>query len=176
MAFELPCGSFSILQRSNGGTRRKNRPQGDGTSACELEGDEILRRTLILIDILVSSGTWWTGETPCTSYAWLMLGMQKLVNLSSTQEEVMHQCAYGLRLRDPTGKYRPCKKHTGIVGNMPGLSQLSRTCHCQQPHAYAVGGVKTKAGWKRRSELAGHYTTALCSKYATLTAQALQLA
>lgn len=172
--FGLPCSSFSVLQHTNGGTRRKGRPQGSGVLARELEGNEILRRTLMLVDILVAAGNWWTVENPRASYAWLMSGMQKLVNRSSTQKAIMHQCAYGLGLRDSAGNYGPCKKHTKFIGNLPGLSQLCRTCHCRQPHVYAVGGVKTKAGWKRRSELAGHYPTALCRAYSTITAQALE--
>ena len=60
--FGLPCGSFSILQHSNGGTRRKCCPQGNNTLEREIIGNEILRRTCVLIGILEKHGNLWTLE------------------------------------------------------------------------------------------------------------------
>ena len=45
--FGLPCCSFSILQHSNGGTRRKHSPEGNGSLPREVLGNELLRRTLV---------------------------------------------------------------------------------------------------------------------------------
>lgn len=171
--FGLPCGSFSILQHSNGGTRRKDNPSGDNTLEREIVGNELLRRTLVLIDLIEKAGSWWTLENPKTSYAWHMPNMKKKLNHRGVIAASMHQCAYGLRLPDSHGEYGPCKKHTQFAGNIPGLEQLAKTCHCRKAHVYAVGGVKTKNGWKRRSELAGHYPTPLCQAYAAITSKAV---
>ena len=54
--FGLPCCSFSILQHSNGGTRRKDMPQGDGSLPREILGNELLRRTMVLIKTLERAG------------------------------------------------------------------------------------------------------------------------
>ena len=83
----------------------------------------------------------------------------------------MDQCAYGLKLPDQGGVYGPCKKHTRFAGNMIGLNQLARRCSCDTNHVHAVGGVRTQDGWKKRSELAGHYPAALCKKYASIVSQ-----
>jgi hypothetical protein len=171
--FGLPCGSFSILQHSNKGTRRKACPEGSNTLDREIIGNELLRRTLVLIKILDTAGNKWTLENPRSSYVWLMPNMRKCMQSSKVHGADMHQCAYGLRLKDNQGKYGPCKKHTRFVGSLPGLSSLARSCHCTQPHVHAVGGVKTKQGWKRRSELAGQYPRPLCDKYAELAAKIL---
>ena len=58
--FGLPCGSFSILQHSNGGTRRVTCPEGDGSLPREVLGNKLLERTLIFIDSLEKHGNFWT--------------------------------------------------------------------------------------------------------------------
>lgn len=171
--FGLPCGSFSILQHSNGGTRRKSHPEGLHVLAREIKGNLILKLTLQLIAALVKAGNWWTLENPKSSYVWLMPGLLKRVRHHCTYEAIMHQCSYGLRLLGTNGRYGPCKKHTKFIGNLPHLSDLSQLCHCHENHVHAVGGVKTKRGWKRRSELAGHYPTKLCQRYSEIVSRML---
>ncbi len=169
--FGLPCGSFSVLQHSNKGTRRKNNPSGNNTLLREIIGNEILRRTVILIEILEENGNHWTLENPASSYAWLMPLLKKKCNRAECGIVDMDQCAYGLKLPDQGGVYGPCKKHTRFAGNMVGLNQLARRCSCDTNHVHAVGGVRTQGGWKKRSELAGHYPAALCKKYASIVSQ-----
>lgn len=139
----------------------------------EIKGNLIFRRTLKLIKALTSAGNWWTLENPKSSYVWLMPELVKWISHHSTNAAVMHQCAYGLRLPDAKGVYGPCKKHTQFIGNLPHLDELSKQCQCHVPHVHAVGGVKTKNGWKRRSELAGHYPTRLCHKYGEIVSKML---
>ncbi len=173
--FGLPRGSFSILQHSNQGTRRKVRPEGDGSLLREVIGNKIFNRTLKLISILEKAGNYWTLENPRSSYVWLMPGIVEKFGNPNYSEAVMHQCAYGLRLKGTDGQYGPCKKHTRFFGNLPGLETLEKHCKCHQPHVHAVGGVKISRGWMKRSELAGHYPQALCLKYAAVI-QALSTA
>ena len=173
--FGLPCGSFSILQHSNGGTRRVSLPEGNGTLPREVLGNKLLERTLILIDSLESHGNFWTLENPASSYAWHMKGLKEKLLDGKHYEAVLHQCAYGLNLLDDQGNLGPCRKHTRFLGNLPTLPKMSRKCNCRSKHVHAVGGVRTKEGWKRRSELAGHYPYALCHRYATLASCILPL-
>ena len=114
--FGLPCGSFSILQHSNHGTRRKGIPQGDGSLLREVIGNKILNRTLKLISILEKAGNYWTLENPRSSYVWLMPGIAEKLENPNYREAIMHQCAYGLRLKGTDGTYGPCKKHTRFFG------------------------------------------------------------
>ena len=169
--FGLPCASFSILQHSNGGTRRKNLPEGDGSLERERLGNELLRRTLILISILEANGNRWTLENPSSSYVWLMPAFQKWLISQKCKSVVFDQCSYGLKLLGTDGKYGPCKKSTRLVGTLEGLPQLECRCSCTCDHVHAVGGIKTKQGWKRRSELAGHYPSALCRAYANIVSK-----
>ena len=171
--FGLPCCSFSVLQHSNGGTRRRNLPQGNDSLERERLGNEILRRTMCLIDILESHGNWWTLEHPDSSYAWWMPSLRNKLTNPHVLYTILDQCAYGLRLKDNNDMYGPCKKCTRFAGSLPGLEGLGKRCKCKKPHVHAVGGVKTKNGWKRRSELAGHYPGALAQQYANIVSQEL---
>lgn len=92
--------------------------------------------------------------------------MKKELELDDCFSVTFDQCRYGLKLRDDDGKLAPCKKATCIVGNVDSLSSLHRKCLCTCSHVHAVGGVRTPQGWKRRSELAGHYPIQLCDAYA----------
>ena len=164
--FGLPCSSFSLIQHSNGGTRRIHCPQGDGTLAREVEGNLLLARTLCLISILERHGNFWTLENPLTSYVWCMDSMKRKLEQENCFSVTFDQCSYGLKLRDDKGDLGPCKKATRIVGNVNSLLNLQRKCSCKAKHIHAVGGVRTPQGWKRRSELAGHYPIQLCDAYA----------
>ena len=144
--FGLPCSSFSVLQHSNKGTRRRNRPWGTNTLHREIIGNEILRRTLVLIEILEEHGNHWTLENPATSYAWLMPLLKKKCDQFGVWVVDMDQCAYGLKIPDQGCACGPCKKHTRFVGNLPGLYQLARCCSCETNHVHAVGGVRTQDG------------------------------
>lgn len=166
--FGLPCSSFSILQHSNGGTRRKSNPLGNDTLTREIIGNMIFFRTMKLVSILEKAGNYWTLENPKTSYVWDMPKLQKRIDNRELTVVDFDQCRYGLRLKSPLGNYGPCTKPTRIVTNYPKFLELGRICECRQPHVHAVGGVKTKKGWMRRSELAGHYPTPLCRAYSEI--------
>ena len=65
------------------------------------------------------------------------------------------------------------KKNTRMVGNLPFLEKLSRRCQCQAAHVHAIGGIKTKQGWKKRSDLAGHYPIPLCDPYVAIAQESV---
>lgn len=163
--FGMPCGSFSLLQNMNGGTRNASQPEGDGSLGREEVGNELARRTSYLCQVLINSGNFFTIENPKTSWAWHLGCIKSLMKYSGVSEVTFDQCCYGLRIPDKSGQLGPAKKATKLLGNLPFLSQLHRRCKCQEPHVQVIGGVKTQKGWVKRSELAGIYPRALCSQY-----------
>ena len=172
--FGLPCCSFSIIQHSNGGTRRRSRPQGDNSLEREIVGNLLLSRTLELISILEAAGNYWTLENPKSSYAWLMPKLKKRLDSKGVHVVSFDQCAFGLRLLGVDGRFGPCKKQTSLAGNFEHLMSLGRTCKRHTQHVHAIGGVRTKSGWRRRSELAGHYPPRLCHSYAEMASRLIQ--
>ena len=172
--FGLPCCSFSIIQHSNGGTRRRSRPQGNNSLEREIVGNLLLSRTLELISILEAAGNYWTLENPKSSYAWLMPKMKKKLESKGVHVVSFDQCAFGLRLLGADGRFGPCKKQTSLAGNFEHLKLLCRTCKCHLQHVHAIGGVRTKSGWRRRSELAGHYPPRLCHSHAEMASKLIQ--
>ena len=163
--FGLPCGSFSLMQNMNGGTRSKNNPEGDGSLDREKKGNELAWRTIYLCKILHEHGSFFTIENPLTSYAWHSKAMHNLVSETHATFVRFDQCCYNLKLPDSHGVLGLAKKPTLILGSVPGLQMLGRCCNGNHAHVQVIGGVKTKKGWQRRSTLAGRYPKSLCSAY-----------
>lgn len=84
-----------------------------------------------------------------------MPSIEKKMREQRCHEVHLHQCSYGLMLRDSQGRYGPCKKPTRIIGNLHTLKDLAQSCTCKKQHVHAVGGVRTPSGWRRRSDLGG---------------------
>ena len=163
--FGMPCGSFSLMQNMNGGTRSALNPEGDNSLKRERIGNEIANRTYYLCRILLEHGNFFTIENPKTCWAWHLKSMKTLQQLPRVEGVVFDQCCYGLKIPDEKGILGLAKKPTRVIGNLPFLSQLHRQCKCTQKHVQIIGGVRTKNGWVRRSQLAGAYPRGLCSQY-----------
>lgn len=163
--FAFPCGSFSLLQNLNGGTRSNTEPQGAGCNKNEVKGNEIFHRTLHLCKLLYEHGSFFTMENPLTSYAWRMPLYLETKKSCSITEVVLDQCSYGLSIPDTDGELGLAKKATIFCGNLPGLESLGRRCLKNHKHVQVIGGVKWKGKWVRRSTLAGSYPYRLCSAY-----------
>lgn len=163
--FGMPCGSFSLLQNLNGGTRSKDKPEGDNSLLRERVGNEIAKRTCYVCMVLLEHGNFFTIENPKTSLAWYLKELKHLESLIGVSTVEFDQCEYGLKIPGADGKEGLAKKATRIMCNLPHLSCLSRTCGKQHGHVQVIGGVRTASGWKRRSELAGAYPRALCAQY-----------
>lgn len=158
--------SFSILHRCNKGTRTDMNPWGSHSLESELVDNLLLRRTLHLLHIIEQAGSFWTFENPKNSYLWKIPEVVALLNRDSTHVAYLDQCAYGLKVPNTEGKSGFCKKQTVFAGNFPMIASLGRECPGNHNHVHAVGGVRTKTGWRQRSELAGHYPAQLCDAYA----------
>ena len=163
--FGMPCGSFSILQGLNHGTKTSDKPQGTDSLEREIQGNEILRRTIILCYILVEHGSFFTIENPKSSYAWKMPAMKKLLEKTGSHVVHLDQCEYGLRIPSDKGSPVLARKSTTFAGNLPELSRLARACSHQHEHVQVIVSVKTSNGWERRSTLAGAYPRAMCQQY-----------
>lgn len=163
--FAFPCGSFSLLQNLNGGTRSNTEPQGTGCNKNEVKGNEIFHRTLHLCKLLYEHGSFFTMENPLTSYAWRMPLYLETKKSCSITEVVLDQCSYGLSIPDTDGELGLAKKATIFCGNLPGLESLGRRCLKNHKHVQVIAGVKWKGKWVRRSTLAGSYPYRLCSAY-----------
>ena len=163
--FAFPCGSFSLLQNMNKGTRTCSKPQGTGSNRNEVKGNEIFHRTLHLCKLLHENGSFFTMENPLTSYAWKMPLYLKIKETCSVTEVILDQCFYGLSIPDTCGRLGLAKKPTIFCGNLPGLEKLGQRCVKNHQHVQVIGGVRWKGRWVRRSTLAGSYPHRLCRAY-----------
>ena len=166
--FGFPCGSFSLLQNMNKGTRTAALPLGDGSVKRERIGNEIMHRTLHLCHLLHKHGSKFTLENPRTSFAWKTPKMLELISKCDCTIVHFDQCQYGLKIPDQHGVLGLAKKSTTMVGTMPDLHKLYRVCDHTHLHVPVVGGVKHNGKWQKRSTLAGTYPGSLCVAYCKL--------
>lgn len=163
--FGFPCGSFSLMQNMNKGTRTSDEPLGNGTLHREIVGNEVMHRTIHLCRLLHEHGSKFTLENPRASYAWKTPKMLELIAECDCTIVHFDQCQYGLKIPIKEGIPGLAKKATSIVGTMPNLSQLERKCDHSHEHVPVVGGVKHNGRWQKRSTLAGSYPQQLCVAY-----------
>ena len=163
--FGFPCGSFSILQNMNKGTRTKHRPEGDDSLQRERLGNQILRRTIHLCHLLHAHGSFFTLENPLSSWAWKMPEMCHLLSSTGSKIISLDQCMLGLKIPHNNGVMRATKKPTIFAGTMPHLEGLSIRCSHDHEHVAVLGGVKWGNKWQKRSSLAGNYPARLCQTY-----------
>ena len=163
--FGLPCGSFSIMQNMNKGSRTADNPAGNGSVARELLGNELLSRTVYLCRLLHQAGNFFTIENPRGSFAWKMPKMEDLLKRTRAERVHLDQCCYGLKIPGMNGLPGLARKNTTFAGTLPTISHLAATCSKDHDHVHVIGGVKVGKKRTRRSELAGAYPTALCQTY-----------
>eukprot|EP00438_Fugacium_kawagutii_P016231 Skav211918 [mRNA] locus=scaffold1200:96943:99030:- [translate_table: standard] len=163
--FGFPCGSFSLMQNMNKGSRTADNPLGDGSVRREVVGNEILHRTLHLCKLLHDHGSFFTLENPLTSYAWKIPEMRDTMSSCKCTRVDLDQCEYGLSIPDHLGVLGLAKKPTTFTGTMPFMSRLSRKCSRTHEHVPVLGGVRHNGKWQKRSQLAGSYPVRLCQAY-----------
>lgn len=166
--FGFPCGSFSIMQNMNKGSRASKNPLGDGTLKREKDGNEILHRTLHLCRLLHAHGSFFTLENPLSSFAWKIPKMLLVEKLCSCKSVHLDQCQFKLYIPDSNGKPGLAKKLTKFLGTMPHIEQLGRRCNGEHSHVAVLGGVKVGGRWQKRSQMAGSCPLPLCKAYARI--------
>jgi hypothetical protein len=126
-------------------------------------GNELLRRTLVLVRLLLRGGSFWTIENPATSLLFQMPGVRRIIKQKATRSARLHHCIYGLHIPgSPVGSL--CRQDIVGIVNLEGLENLSCKCDNKHTHFHALGSVKTKQGGRSCSALAGAYPFKLCSK------------
>lgn len=169
--FGLPCGSFSLLQNLNKGTRARKQPLGDGTVKREVLGNEIMHRTTHLCQLLHNNGSFFTIENPLSSYAWKTPAMVSLASQCAAQWVKFDQCQYGLKIPLTPYEMGLALKPTMMMGTLPHLDRLHRRCCRVHQHVAVIGGVRYQGKWRKRSELAGSYPSQLCHSIAKIFEQ-----
>lgn len=132
--FGFPCGSFSIMQSMNKGTRSSKLPLGDGTLRRERVGNEILRRTLHLCQLFLARGSFFTLENPLSSFAWKIPKMIMVSQKCNCKSVSLDQCMYKLFIPDTNGEPKRAKKPTKFLGTMPLLERLNLKCTRDHQH------------------------------------------
>lgn len=126
--FGFPCGSFSLMQNMNKGTRTSDNPLGNGILPREVKGNKIMHRTLYLCRLLHEHGSFFTLENPRTSYAWKTPAMRQLVTDCDCKQADFDQCQFGLTIPLTAGVIGLALKPTRVVGTLPHLDMLVRQC------------------------------------------------
>jgi hypothetical protein len=143
-----PCGPFSVLQRL-----RKVR--GEAYEKALSEAKELLTFAMEVCTEQHNAGRKFVFEHPWLAESWFQRCVQEVLSLEGVERVRLDQCMYDLR--DVVTRKRH-KKSTGIMTNCKQISRrMHKLCSGDHEHEHIFGSVKTKWGWRRRSELAQRY-------------------
>ena len=174
ISFAIPCGSFSILRiRGKSTSRSKSRPWGLGTCAGEKLGNRLAKLTLKLIGLCLQHHVLWVVENPRSSRLFILPQFEKLMMRTDVEVVDLDMCQFGLC--DPVSMLK-FRKATRLVGNVPGLSSLSRKCPGDHKHQHVEDSVVVEGRSVKRSKLAGEYPKEYCRALATLVRKAVNAA
>ncbi len=124
--FALPCASWSCVQRINGGTHTKARPEGDGSKLKEVSANLLAAR-------LAFAGCYFLIENPDYS-VWDFMFMSRSTNVNSK---------VGRRADRTPGDFR-IRKRTRIRTNMVALADLAGKCQGGHEHFRCLGHASGK--------------------------------
>jgi len=133
----------------------------------EILGNELLARSIRIIETLEEAGNYWSIENPQSSYLFRQVSVERLKEQASCHEAVFDQCMYGLKVPG-CGVDVFCRKSTRVISNLSHLVGLVKRCSRNHAHEQALGSVWTHHGWQRRTKLAGRYPVQLCRMWAEL--------
>ena len=119
---------------------------------------------------LGKTGNLWTIENPRSSFLFQQPSIVTLMKSSGNHIADQDQCMYGLTFEDASAT-EFCKKPTRILGNFEGLSRLGITCDKSHTHTHAIGGYRSRSGWRKRSSEAAAYPPTLCRSWGKLVAE-----
>ncbi len=125
--FGLPCSSWSIIQRLNGGTRTEAAPEGSGHIQKECVGHLLAIRVAVLRRALHAVGSWFSIENPDSSYVWKFGPVSDFLDVAIDVR--LDQCRFGLVPPHVSAESNlRIKKPTRIRTNLVDLKVLGRTC------------------------------------------------
>ena len=173
--FGISCTSWSAAGRLNGGTRRRDNPDG----GPQLLPREVLgnRHASIMVSLcirLVDKGCFFSIENPLDSYLWICSMFDRLWSHCSGKDWKFDfdQCAFGLKLPG-CSHHEYCRKSTSVVTNIPDLQFLQRRCPGRgQKHrrVAAWGTVSVNGRTYHRAACAGRCPPMLCHVWGSLVA------
>ena len=124
------------------------------------EGNELLRRSLVLLRLACCCGLAVTLENPFSSLLWEHVEVKKWIREFGIECIETHYCQWGA----------PWMKPTKLAANYKQIRQLARRCQGGQTHVILKG--KTAEGVFRTS-LAASYPEALCDAWAVCVESAI---
>ena len=173
MHFGMLCSSFSIMQMMNNGTRRSDRPEGDGTRESEEIGNVLAKAVAMLCEALQEVGASFSIENPQSSLLWKFSPFAALMRFSFDVD--LDQCMYQLlpphlSLSENTF----IRKSTRLRTNLHCLSNLPFRCDRQHHHFHCLGKVKAGGAAVSVAQFAGRYPAPLCKAWASLVGASLR--
>ena len=172
----LPCRTWGPAGRLAGGTRRCDRPLGDGTLARELQANAEWAFVVSVWAAAVLAGTHVSLENPFGSYVFSTPHFELLRQGSQVHVVHLDQCHYRLKIPG-CGPSEFCRKRTTVVGTSPALLGLGGCCPGIGPrhrHVRAWGHATVRGKSASRTAAAGVYPPALCGVWAQGTKAILQ--
>lgn len=162
----FPCRSFSAARRTDEHgsvpeVRSAERPDGWGHPVSE-EGNEVLKRAIIVAFKMLDKQAFFAMENPESSYAWLVSFIQKLLKAEGVELVGLDQCIYGA----------PSVKPTGILSNTKWMLEVVGRCEDARPHAHLRGGLvghmwdPASESWIWKTAKAAEYPQGLCRAWA----------
>ena len=165
--FGIPCTKWGTLHVCNGGTRRKNRPEGDGSRRDEIEANALATTVARICAALCSVGSHYSIENPLSSHIW---GFGPIAALKGVAVD-FDQCMYGLRppVVDPSVDVR-FRKATRLLTSLSSLATLRIRCDGRHSHHVVQGRISIGGKSVAASKLAGRYPPKLCRAWAKAVA------
>jgi len=152
--FGTPCTTFSRARHNIKNVMKARQKEADAVSLAIF--------TARAIRILIRCGGYFTLENPLTSTLWEFQPIRDLFRSKDVFFISWHMCQYGAS----------CKKPTGLLGNIPGLSGLAKSCGGGHRHQHLRGSERVwdEGVWKsrNRTKSAGAYPPQLCQQWASL--------
>ena len=143
-----PCKLHSVLQRL-----RKHKGEEYDRALAEARG--FVEFAMELCTIQYSAGRKFVFEHPWYAESWFERCVMQIADKAGVECVRLDQCMFNLR--DVYSGLRH-RKPTGIMTNCEEIKKrVEKRCNGKHDHEPVMGSVKTKHGWKRRSELAQRY-------------------
>ena len=164
----IPCTTWGSLHNgTNGGTRRRHLPLGDGTRADEEVGNNELTFLIKFIKAMLSGGGWVTIEHPRNSLIqhhpvvanWLKRGVLNMI--------VFDQCTFGLGSPPGAAEKEIWKKSTMLLSTCIGFEKMAVRCDGRHAHTTIWDRIRVHGKLCSRATLAGRYPDKLCRAYAS---------
>ena len=176
LLFGLDCKSWGRAGIMNGGTRRKEHPDGlPPLTKSERIGNEQAKRVAKLCLALHLMKGIFTIENPHDSFVFVSRHFQWLTAQVDCWRSTLDQCAYGLRLPgSPPNEF--CLKTIAFMANFPRILQCSLRCpgkSSRHKHKTAWGTAVVNGRHIKLAAAAGAYPTALCAAVADVVAAEL---